>query len=107
MQQIIWRPRPKIELPTQVEDKIEKDFKNLTKKYDDEDDEIINKELHEKQKKRKELKDKFTKYMEKKRKQWETTRAARQQLLGFDEDNLSDLTYDEIVESEDLLETRK
>lgn len=58
-------------------------------------------------------------YLNKKRQEWEASKPERQKLLGirnfheklmnlgFDEDNLSNLTYEEIVESEDLLEGRK
>jgi len=42
--------------------------------------------------------------LEEKRKEWEDARPKRIELKGFDEDNLSDLTLEEIVEGEEVVE---
>lgn len=45
-------------------------------------------------------------FLEKKRKKYEETREERIKLFGFDEDKLSDVTYEEIIEDERLQDTQ-
>mmetsp|Transcript_6005 Transcript_6005/g.6570 ORF Transcript_6005/g.6570 Transcript_6005/m.6570 type:complete len:709 (+) Transcript_6005:52-2178(+) len=105
IEQVTWRPRPKL-VSEEKEKQIIQNIKEYTKRYDIEDDMIVNKLKYEKERVRKERKEEFMKFLEKKKKKWEETKAERVKLFGFDEDKLSDLTYEEIVEDERLQDTQ-
>jgi len=105
IQQVLWRPRPKL-ITEEKEKQIVQNIKEYTKRFDEEDDKIVNKLKHEKERIRKERKEDFMKYLDKKKQKWESTREERVKLFGFDEDKLSDLTYEEIIEDERLQDTQ-
>lgn len=107
LSQLIWRPKPKVVLPAEIEKDINENLKKYSKMFEEEDYNILNKEKIEKEQKRKQKLDEFTAYLKKKRAQWEATKDERIRLLGFDEENLTDLVWEEIVESEEPLDTKK
>lgn len=105
--QIQWRPKPKIILPEETESKINSGLKQYSKKFEDEDDRILNEDKYKKEEIRKKQKEEFEKLMVKKKKFWEDKKKERVQLLGFDEDNMADLVTDEIIEGEEPIDTKK
>lgn len=107
LNQILWRPKPRVVLPAPNLSKILKDFKKVTEKYEQDDDKIINAEEYAKKKVREEQTQAFVAYLSKKRTQWQQTKQKRVGLLGFDEDYLENLVRDEIVESKELVELKK
>jgi len=101
-----WRPRPKIPLPEDKEGEITSNFKKITKRFEEEDDKIINFVKYEREKEREKKKTEFLDFLNARRGEWEDARKERIKLLGFDEDNLTDLEYEEIIEDELVIETR-
>lgn len=45
-------------------------------------------------------------FLEAKRKEWEDTKEKRKELQGFDEDNFSDVSLEEIIESTLVVEEK-
>jgi len=105
--QIQWRPKPKVLLPEEQEAQLTSNLKKYIKRFEDEDDRIINEDKYKKEAIKKAQKEEFEKIMANKRKVWEQTKKARVQLLGFDEDSLADTVTDEIIEGEEPIETKK
>eukprot|EP00828_Plagiopyla_frontata_P001856 TRINITY_DN0_c922_g1_i1.p2 TRINITY_DN0_c922_g1~~TRINITY_DN0_c922_g1_i1.p2 ORF type:complete len:186 (-),score=46.08 TRINITY_DN0_c922_g1_i1:28-585(-) len=104
---IIWRNRPRIDISDEKEQEYEQKFKDLKKIYSEQDDEILKREeLMEKRRKQK-MKEEFVKFLEAKRNEWNEIRDERRKLRGFDDDNLSDLTLDEAIEKEEIIENNK
>lgn len=106
LSQIEWRPRPKILLTEEKEAKIAGTFKIYSKKYEEEDDKIINFVKYEKERKRAEMKKEFIDFLNARRADWEDARKERINFLGFDEDNLTDVSYEEIIEDEIFIESK-
>eukprot|EP01016_Furgasonia_blochmanni_P006122 TRINITY_DN1243_c0_g1_i3.p1 TRINITY_DN1243_c0_g1~~TRINITY_DN1243_c0_g1_i3.p1 ORF type:complete len:815 (+),score=365.10 TRINITY_DN1243_c0_g1_i3:96-2540(+) len=104
--QLLWRPRPRSLLTPEKEAELAANLKNATKKYEEYDDKIVNAHKYEMERKRKEKKEEFLTYLKTKKAAWENSREERSQLLGFDEDNLTDITIDEIIESEEILDSK-
>eukprot|EP01015_Nassula_variabilis_P036057 TRINITY_DN920_c0_g2_i5.p4 TRINITY_DN920_c0_g2~~TRINITY_DN920_c0_g2_i5.p4 ORF type:complete len:125 (-),score=87.05 TRINITY_DN920_c0_g2_i5:58-432(-) len=101
--QFLWRPRPRIVLPVEKEKELNNNFNKFAKKYEEHDDRIVNAAKYEEERRREEMKKEFLAYMEKKRSVWESAKDERVKLRGFDEDNMSDVTIEEIIESEELI----
>jgi translation initiation factor 3 subunit B len=107
LNQITWRPRPKIFIAEDKEKTIVSKMKELEAKYEKEDDMIQNKKKYEDLKIRKEKKQAFEEYMIAKRKEWFEAKKERRELLGFDEENLDELEYEEIIEEEFVIDSRE
>jgi len=105
--QIQWRPKPKHLLSEETEAQISNNLKKYTKRFEEEDDRIINEDKYKKAEIRKKQKEDFEKLLVKKKKSWEDSKKVRVNLIGFDEDNLPELVTDEIIEGEEPLETKK
>jgi translation initiation factor 3 subunit B len=105
--QIQWRPKPKVILPEELESTLAANLKKYSKKFEDEDDRILNEDKYKKEEIKKKQKEEFEAILASKRKAWEQSKKVRIQLLGFDEDNLVDTVYDEIIEGEEPLDTKK
>ena len=108
LSQIEWRPRPKISLPEEKEQEIIQNLKKkYAKKYEEEDDKIINYVKYEKERNRAEKKREFVEFLAHGRNIWDNSRKERIELLGFDEDHLDDLELDEIIEEQIVVETKE
>jgi len=106
LSQILWRPRPKIPITEVKEAEIEKNFKTYSVRMENEDDQIINFVKYETERKRAILKKEFVDYLHQSRKEWEAARRQRIELIGFDDNHLEGLEYEEIIEDEIVLETK-
>jgi uncharacterized protein with WD repeat len=107
LRQISWRPRPTIPLSDDRQKDIVAKLKVNAVRYEKEDDMIKNAVKYEEERKRKEMRKRFEEYMALKRKEWTDSRKDRFELLGFDEDNLDDLEYEEIIEEEFVIDTKE
>jgi len=105
--QVQWRNKPKLLLPAEVEEKLNSKLKEYSKKFEEDDDRIINEDKYKKEEiKKKNLED-FLGLLNQKRKVWVEAKAERVKLLGFDEDNVPNTVQEEIIESEEPVNTRK
>ncbi|KAL4443207.1 hypothetical protein ABPG74_002274 [Tetrahymena malaccensis] len=102
---IIWRPRLTHLLDEKQESQIQTTYKDYKKIYEEEDDKIINKKEHERREKRDKLKQEFLEYLTAKRKEWKDTKQERVALLGFDEEDETDIVLDEFIENERVVQT--
>lgn len=104
---LLWRYKPKNLISPEKEEEIFANYKEYKKTYADQDDRVLNKMKYEKEEKRKEMQKSFLEFINKKRKEWDDSRDARIKIKGYDEDNLTDFTNDEIIEKEELIEPNK
>jgi len=105
--QVQWRNKPKLLLPADIEATLPQKLKEYAKKFEEDDDRILNEDKYKKEEiKKKNLQD-FLGFMGQKRKVWVDAKAERVKLLGFDEDHLQNTVQEEIIESEEPITTKK
>lgn len=102
---IQWRPRPRFQIPERQLKDIQNDFASIVKKYEDQDDKILNKAKHEQEAKMKAMEEEFMTYMKAKRALYDNTRQDRVKLRGFDEEHNRTETL--IVEVEHIKESKE
>lgn len=92
-------------LDEKQESSIQTNYKDYKKGYEDEDFKITNKKEYERRERRDKLKKEFLEYLTAKRKEWKDTKQERVTLLGFDDEDDTDLVYDEFIENERVVQT--
>ncbi|CAK70589.1 unnamed protein product (macronuclear) [Paramecium tetraurelia] len=98
---IHWRNKPIHILPYKEEQELQNNSKQFTKKYENEDDKILNKAKHEKEQKKKEMLNQFTQYLNEKRKIYDDKKEIRKKLQGWDEeDPNSYVSYKKVIKEE-------
>jgi len=105
--QVQWRNKPKLLLPAEVESTLTAKLKEYSKKFEEDDDRILNEDKYKKEEVRKKNLADFTGFIQQKRKVWTEAKEERVKLLGFDEDHLQNTVQEEIIEAEEPITTKK
>jgi len=105
--QVQWRNKPKLLLPAEVESTLTAKLKDYSKKFEEDDDRILNEDKYKKEEIRKKNLADFTGFIQQKRKVWTEAKEERVKLLGFDEDHLQNTVQEEIIEAEEPITTKK
>lgn len=101
--EVLWRPRPALLLNEKDEDMLSKTSKEFIKKYEVEDDKILNKAKYDREQKRDQMRDQFLSLLKAKKQRWREARQKRKDLMGFDEDDTSQLVTTEVIEREEIV----
>eukprot|EP01017_Pseudomicrothorax_dubius_P028177 TRINITY_DN3330_c0_g2_i1.p1 TRINITY_DN3330_c0_g2~~TRINITY_DN3330_c0_g2_i1.p1 ORF type:complete len:725 (-),score=234.41 TRINITY_DN3330_c0_g2_i1:98-2272(-) len=107
LQQFEWRSRPNIVLDQRIENEVNTGYKNYSKKYEEFDDKVLNKTKYERERLQQQQREEFLAFLTQKRRTWEESRPERVKIRGFDEDNLSDVTFDELIVDEVDIDARE
>ncbi|CAD8114584.1 unnamed protein product [Paramecium sonneborni] len=98
---IHWRNKPIHLLSLKEEQELQNNSKLFIKKYETEDDKILNKAKYDREQKRKEMKEQFTQYLNEKKKIYNDTKEQRIKLLGWnDEDSKNYVLYQKVIKEE-------
>ncbi|CAD8054611.1 unnamed protein product [Paramecium primaurelia] len=98
---IHWRNKPIHLLSFKEEQELQNNHKQFIKKYEAEDDKILNKAKYDKEQKKKEMYNQFTQYLNEKRKIYNDTKEIRKKLLGWDEEDQNIyVQYKKIIKEE-------